>query len=67
MDEIKNTKYPTYIRRNQNYDWNRQVEAFRKCKLLADSFGIKLILINENLKLPFITRGIPQKEMLKNV
>jgi hypothetical protein len=66
MDEIKNTKYPTYIRRNQNYDWNRQIGAFKKCKILADALNIKLKLINETTKLSFIQHENPPKEIIVN-
>jgi len=64
MDETENTKYPTNISKNKKYDWARQIQAFQKCKARAVEKNIKLILIDDNPRLPFITKGVPQQEDL---
>jgi hypothetical protein len=64
MDEDFNKKYPSPQPRCRNYNWNRQVEAFSKCQQLATKKGINLILIDENSRLPFIKKGIPNEEDL---
>ena len=66
MDEEKNTAYPTQIKKNMVYDWNRQIKAFERCQALANEKKINLVLINENSRLPFIQKGIPKKEHLQH-
>jgi hypothetical protein len=64
MDEVQNPSFPSPIPRSRIYDWNRQVEAFRVCHLLAEEKHIEMIIIDECKKLPFIKRGIPPGEMI---
>jgi hypothetical protein len=62
MDEEKNLKYPSKITKNKAYDWARQIKAFQLVQDRARQKNIKLILIDENSKLPFITHKQPNKE-----
>ena len=64
MDEESNKSYPSKLRHCLKYNWERQIEAFKKCQLLAEKKQIELILIDKNKKLSFIKQGIPPEEML---
>ena len=61
MDEEKNLKYPSTITKNKAYDWPRQIKAFQLVQERAKKKNVELVLIDKNLKLPFITHKQPDE------